>query len=388
MNREIYFDNSATTPLRLEVTDAVCLALRETFGNPSSLHRRGIQAEHAVAAARKTVAFHLQAAPEEVCFTSGGTESNNQAIKGIAMAHQNRGRQIIASAVEHPSVLKTCQRLAGEGFRVDILPVDRRGVVDLMALESLLGDDTLLVSLMHVNNENGAVQPVAEAGALLARRKKKIYFHVDAVQSFGKLPVQPGRWGADLLSISGHKIHGPKGVGALYIRKGTRLLPLMDGGGQEKERRSGTENVPGIVGLARAAELSCRDLSGQAAELAEIKSALAAAIAERIEGCQMNSNFDAAGAPHILNVSFPGLKSEVLLHYLERDGVYVSAGSACSAKSTKPSHVLAAMGLSDSEIDGALRFSFSAMNQMDEVLPAADCLARAVKELRRLQGGK
>jgi cysteine desulfurase len=384
--REIYFDNSATTPVHPDVAELMYETMLRNYGNPSSLHRRGVLAEQAVSHARKIIAHALKVSPEEIYFTSGGTESNNQAIKGIARAYKNRGNHIITSNIEHPSVLNVFDGLEEEGFRVSFLKVQENGVIDVKELEEAISDETILVSLMHVNNEVGAVQPVREVGKLLAAQGKKIFFHVDAVQSFGKLEMVPGDWGIDLLSVSGHKIHGPKGIGTLYVRKGIRLKSLVEGGGQEKDLRSGTENVPGIVGLGKAVEIAIKNLPEHAQKMSAIKETLALRIKERVPDCRINSNFGKDGAPHILNISFPGTKSEVVLHYLEQDGIYVSSGSACSARKGKLSHVLTAMDLSDSEKEGSIRFSFSYMNKMEEVLPVAESVAKAVHELRQLIG--
>lgn len=386
MEREIYFDNSATTRVHPDVADLMYEMMTRNYGNPSSLHKRGVEAEKSLTWARKILAGALQASPEEIVFTSGGTESNNLAIKGIAHAHKNRGNHIITSNVEHPAVLNVYNHLEDLGFKVSYLKVKENGIIDLEELEELLTDETILVSLMHVNNETGAVQPVQEAGKLLSSCGKKVFLHVDAVQSFGKLDVYPGKWGIDLLSLSGHKIHGPKGTGVLYVHKGTRLQPLIEGGGQERGLRSGTENVPGIVGLGKAAEIAVKNLPSNAQKMNAIKETLALRIKEKIPECRINSNFGETGAPHILNISFPGVRSEVVLHYLEQDGIFVSSGSACSARKGNLSHVLTAMGLKGDEIEGSLRFSFSYLNEMTEVLPAAESVERAVKELHGLMG--
>ncbi len=388
MEREIYFDNSATTQVHPEVADLMHETMIRNYGNPSSLHKKGVQAEQAVSHVRKILAGALQVAPEEIYFTSGGTESNNTAIKGIVHAYKSRGNHIITSNVEHPSVLNVFDHLEELGFRVTYLRVNENGVIDLDELQDLLCNDTLLVSLMHVNNEVGSIQPIKEVGEILKGYHKKVYYHVDAVQSFGKLPVYPGKWGIDLLSISGHKFHGPKGIGALYIRKGTRVNALVEGGGQEKSLRSGTENVPGIVGLGKAAELAVQDREAHAQKMNAIRETLASRIREKVPNCRINSNFDGTGAPHILNISFPGTRSEVLLHYLEQDGIYVSSGSACSARKGKLSHVLTAMQLKEEEMEGSIRFSFSYLNEMDEVMPVVESVTKAVKELRELTGRK
>ncbi|WP_089608819.1 cysteine desulfurase family protein [Dehalobacterium formicoaceticum] len=386
MEREIYFDNSATTPVHQEVADLMHETMNRNFGNPSSLHKKGIQAEQGVNHARKILAAALEVHPEEIYFTSGGTESNNMAIKGICHANKSRGNHIITSNVEHPSVLNVYDHMEELGFRVSFLHVQENGVVDTEELKELLCHDTLLVSLMHVNNESGAIQPIQEVGKILKDYHKKVYYHVDTVQSFGKLPVFPDKWGIDMLSVSGHKLHGSKGSGLLYLRKGTRIKALVEGGGQEKRMRSGTENVPGIVGLGKAVELAMKDREEHVKKMAAIRETLASRIKEQVPDCKINSNFDDTGAPHILNISFPGIKSEVLLHYLEQDGIYVSSGSACSARKGKLSHVLTAMHLTDEEMEGSIRFSFSYMNELEEVVPVAESVGKAVRELQQLTG--
>lgn len=360
--------------------------MNRNFGNPSSLHKKGIQAEQGVNHARKILAAALEVHPEEIYFTSGGTESNNMAIKGICHANKSRGNHIITSNVEHPSVLNVYDHMEELGFRVSFLHVQENGVVDTEELKELLCHDTLLVSLMHVNNESGAIQPIQEVGKILKDYHKKVYYHVDTVQSFGKLPVFPDKWGIDMLSVSGHKLHGSKGSGLLYLRKGTRIKALVEGGGQEKRMRSGTENVPGIVGLGKAVELAMKDREEHVKKMAAIRETLASRIKEQVPDCKINSNFDDTGAPHILNISFPGIKSEVLLHYLEQDGIYVSSGSACSARKGKLSHVLTAMHLTDEEMEGSIRFSFSYMNELEEVVPVAESVGKAVRELQQLTG--
>lgn len=386
MEKEIYFDNSATTQVHPDVADLMHETMIRNYGNPSSLHKKGVQAEQAVSHARKIIAGALEVTPEEIYFTSGGTESNNTAIKGLAHAYKSRGNHIITSNVEHPSVLNVFDHLEELGFRVTYLRVKEDGVIDLDELKDVLCNDTLLVSLMHVNNEVGAIQPVREVGEVLKGYHKKVYFHVDGVQSFGKLPVFPGKWGVDVLSVSGHKFHGPKGIGVLYLRKGTRLKALVEGGGQEKSLRSGTENVPGIAGLGKAMELAVKEREVHAQKMNAIRETLASRIKDQVPDCRVNSNFDETGAPNILNISFPGTRSEVLLHYLEQDGIYVSSGSACSARKGKLSHVLTAMHLAEEEMEGSIRFSFSYMNELEEVRPVAESVARAVKELRELTG--
>jgi cysteine desulfurase len=387
MEKEIYFDNSATTRVHPDVADLVHETMLRNYGNPSSLHKKGVQAERAVINARKILADAWQATPEEVYFTSGGTESNNTAIKGIVQAYKNRGNHIITSNIEHPSVLNVFDYLEELGFKVTFLKVKENGIIDPEELKESLTEQTILVSLMHVNNEVGSIQPIREVGKILADYGKKVFFHVDAVQSFGKLEVYPVKWGVDLMSVSGHKIHGPKGIGALFVRKGTRLEPLVEGGGQEKDLRSGTENVPGIVGLGKATEIAVKNRELYSHKVRAIKDTLAMRIKDGIPQCRINSNLDHSGSPYILNVSFPGIKSEVLLHYLEQDSIYVSSGSACSAKKGRLSHVLTAMDLTEAEKEGSIRFSFSYINDVEDVIPVVESVTKAVNELRSLMGG-
>ena len=379
--KEIYFDNSATTPVLPEVADAVYEMMVSQYGNPSALYHLGVEAERTLKICRKQIAATLAAEPERVLFTSGGTESDNLAILGVANAYKNRGKHMITTAIEHPAVLQPMQYLKELGWQVDCLAVDAKGQPDIEQLETLLRKDTVLVSMMLVNNEVGSILPVEKVAKLLKQQDHKIYFHVDAVQAYGKLKIKPAQWGVDLLSASAHKIHGPKGVGFLYTGKGVRLVPLLRGGGQENGLRSGTENMPGIVGLAKAAALAHRDLTARAEGVKQVRQAFLQALQEALPDWHVNGDGGVA-LPYVLNICFAGVKSEVLLHMLEQQGLYVSAGSACSAKKNNLSPVLTAMGLSKEEIEGSLRFSFSAENTRDEALTAAAIVAEAVKELR------
>ncbi|RXT13536.1 cysteine desulfurase family protein [Ammoniphilus sp. CFH 90114] len=359
----IYFDNGATTAPHPEVVETMRSVLQNYYGNPSSLHHLGVESEKILNQSRQLAAKFLGVQPGEVVFTSGATESNNMAIKGIAFRYQNRGKHIVTTAIEHPAVYDVCKQLEEFGFELTVLPVNQEGVVNLEDLESAIRSDTVLVSVMHVNNEVGSVQPLAEIGRIL-KKYPKLFFHVDAVQGFGKLPVDPRGWGADLVSLSAHKFHGPKGTGLLYVRKGVDLYPLMVGGGQEGGLRSGTENLAGIVGMVKAMRLAKESMESNSQALLAMRDRLWESLNEW-EGCFMNT--PRIGAPHIVNISLPGLKSEVILHALEDQFVYVSTKSACSSKIDRPSRVLMAMNLGEARASSSLRLSLSYMNTMSEV---------------------
>jgi len=372
----IYLDNSATTRPYDAVIRTVGHYMEEEYGNPSSLHRMGLNSEKAVKKARRQIALALNGQEKHVIFTSGGTESDNLAIFGAAMAHNRRGNRIVTSVIEHPAVLEACKRLEKQGYVVDYLTVDKQGTVNPEEVRNAVTDQTILISIMHVNNETGAIQPIREIAAV----KGNALLHLDCVQSFGKLPLSVDF--ADLISISGHKIHGPKGIGALYASKSARLIPQLLGGGQEDGLRSGTENVPAIAGFGLAAEMGVATLEARGNYVSRLKEQLQEGILDQIADVIMNSPKN--GSPYILNISFLGTRGEVLLHQLEQNGIYVSTGAACSSNKKGKSHVLAAMGRSEKEIDGALRFSFSEFNtleQMDEVL---DRLKAAVTQFRKL----
>lgn len=383
----VYLDNSATTRTDPEVIRVMVDVMEKVYGNPSSLHGIGAKAHRLVEEAREAVARILGVKPREILFTSGGTESNNLAIKGIAEQFRNRGRHLITTEVEHPSVYQAFRQLEERGWRVTYLPVDRLGRVSEQDVEKALTDDTVLVSVMHVNNEVGTIQPIEAIGRILKSRPKVI-FHVDAVQAFGKVEVNPTRWGADLLSLSGHKFHGPKGIGVLYVREGLRLSPLLAGGGQEAGYRSGTENVPGIAGLAKAAILAHQKRE-MAHQWQRWKERLIQEVTTRLEGVVVNGDTTpAGGAPHILSLSFPGLKSEVIVHALEREGVFVSSKSACSSKKETPSRVLTAMGLDDRTAVGAIRISMSHETVESDIKRCAQALIRVIPELQRVMKGR
>ena len=382
---EIYLDNSATTRVYPEVAELMKQIMLEDYGNPSSVHNKGLDAEKHLRLAKTRLAAALKAKEKEILFTSGGTEYDNLAIIGGARANQRAGKHIITTKVEHPAVLKTFEYLEKEGFETDYLGVDELGRISLEELKSKLRPDTILVSVMHTNNEVGAVEPVAEAGAVIKAYNPKILFHVDAVQGFGKAEIIPSKAHIDLMSISSHKIHGPKGVGVLYVKDGVRLIPISYGGGQQEGLRSGTLNVPGIAGMGLAAEMITKDLAAKREKLFEIKNAFLKRVSEipglKVNGCERTESGDfnvKETAPHIINISVPGMRSEVMLHALEEQGIYVSAGSACSSHSKKESSTLKAMGATAAEMDGALRFSMSEATTSEDMNTAAAALKAVV----------
>ncbi|KYH31414.1 cysteine desulfurase family protein [Neomoorella mulderi] len=380
MQPAIYLDNSATTPVLPGIAAVMHKMLVENYGNPSSLHGLGIAAEKALAHARRQVAGLIGARPAEIYFTSGGTEANNWAVWGISRARRRQGKHIITTAVEHSSLLAACRRLEAEGYEVTYLPVDSRGVIRPADLEAALREDTILVSVMSVNNETGALQPVGEV-ARLVHSKSRAVLHVDHIQGYGKIPLNCQKVGIDLLSLSAHKIHGPKGTGALYIKEGLRLEPLLVGGEQEAGRRAGTENTAGIAAFGLAAELAAAHMEERVARMREIKIELATRLLESIPGARINGPPPEEGAPHILNVSFPGVRAEVLVHMLEQRGVYVSTGSACHSRKQEASHVLKALHLERWRLEGAIRISLGALNTPDEVTPAVEAIKECVTEL-------
>lgn len=382
----IYIDNSATTKQYPQVTETMTKYMEEYFGNPSSMYQLGLDSEKAVKHARKQVEEAMGAGNGTLIFTSGGTEADNTAIFGAARALRRRGNRIITSAVEHPAVLECCKRLEQDGYDVVYVGVDDKCRLDIERLENAIDENTILVSLMQVNNEAGTIMPVDAVKDLMKKKNAPGWFHCDAVQSFGKLQVPES---ADLISVSSHKIHGPKGAGALFVRKGIHLPALIEGGGQEHGNRSGTENVPAITGFGTAAELSAKDRDEERQRVSVMRRALLKGLKDNLEDLRINSVEEdgvASGqcCSSILNISFLGTRGEVLLHTLEQDGIYVSTGSACSSNKKGQSHVLGAMGLKDKEIEGALRFSFGRFNEIDEMEIVVDKVTAAVKRFRRL----
>lgn len=364
MLSEIYLDNSATTVVIPEVAAVMQEALTKNYGNPSSLHRKGLDAERAITAARRILADACFVKDEEIYFASGGTEANNMAVKGAARRYRRRGSHLVTTKIEHPSVLNAFRALEKEGFTVTYLDVNREGLVRPEDVMDAILDDTILVSVMHVNNEVGSIQPIEQIGKQLKAAKREIIFHVDAVQSFGKLPVLPSNWQADLVSFSAHKIHGPKGAGAVYCKNGITPLSLFHGGGQEKSLRPGTENTAGIVGFAEAARIAMHKREENVQHMACLRRRLLDGV---IAIPDVVYNGPSEAAPHILNITIAGIKGEVLVHSLEEYGVYISTGSACHSHRANPSHVLQAMGLTGKEIEASLRFSFSPYNTEEEI---------------------
>ena len=382
---EVYFDNSATTRPYDEVIDAVVNAMKTDYGNPSSLHLKGLDAEHLVKESTETVSKALKCLPEEVVFTSGGTESNNMAIIGSVLAKKRAGKHIVVSSVEHASVSAVMQFLIREGCEVTYIPSDEKGIVSPEAFKDAVRDDTILVSCMHVNNEIGSVMPVSEIAKAVKAKNPNVYFHVDAIQSFGKIEVIPKKIGCDLLSVSGHKIHGPKGSGFLYIKKGILIRPIIYGGGQQKNMRSGTENVPAIAGLGKAVEITFDSFDKKISHIKALRDRLVKGLTE-IEEVYSNTDTE-NGAPHIASISFVGVRAEVMLHALEDKGIYVSSGSACSSNKSKESAVLSAIGLDKKRLESTLRFSFGEENTEEEVDYAIDTIKELLPMLRHYVRG-
>jgi len=378
--KEVYLDNSSTTKVLEEAAQAVYDAMTVYFGNPSSLHRKGIEAEKILKQARENIAQILGVSPGEIYFTSGGTEANNWAIKGAAHALRKKGKHLITTAIEHPSVLEVFAALEEEGFEVTYLKVDKNGLIDIKQLEEELRQETILVSIMYVNNEVGSIQPIEEAAKVI-KKKSNALFHVDAVQAFAKLLLVSNLEGIDLLSISGHKIYGPKGIGALFIKDKVHITPLLHGGGQEGGQRSGTENLPGIAGFGVAASICLRNMSEWRNHVMKLKEHLLKGILDNIPDTVLNG--PATGAPHILNISFLGTRGEILLHALEAKNIYVSTGSACSSHKSGKSHVLKAMGKSPEEQNGAIRFSLSPFISIEDIDYTLEILAKEVREIRK-----
>lgn len=379
---EAYLDNSATTRCSKAAADKMVLLLTEDFGNPSSLHMKGVIAEKYINEAKKKIARTLKCQEKEIVFTSGGTESNNLAIIGSAMANQRAGKHIITTQVEHASVANTMKFLEDNGFEITYLGVDHDGRISLDELKAAMRPDTILVSIMQVNNEIGAVMPVEEAGKLIKEINPGTLFHVDAIQSYGKLHISPKNMNCDLLSVSGHKIHGPKGSGFLYIKDKAKIKPIIYGGGQQKGMRSGTENVPAIAGLGVAAEEIYTDLDTKIDAMYKLKAHFINEVT-RIDGVTVNGLTDKTSAPHIVSVSIQGVRAEVILHTLEDKNIYVSAGSACSSNKPAVSATLKAIGLPMELLDSTVRFSFCVDTTIEEIDYAIKVMQDVVPKLQK-----
>ena len=382
---EVYLDNSATTRVFPQVAELMTKIMCEDYGNPSSLHKKGMEAEQYLRDARETLARIMKVSEKEILFTSGGTESDNMALRGCVKANSRRGNHIITTQVEHPAILNTAAYLESEGYRVTYLPVDESGRIRLEDLHRAMTPETILVSIMHTNNEVGARQPIEEAGSLIKQMNPQTLFHVDAVQGFGKAKIYPKKLHVDLMSVSSHKIHGPKGVGFLYIGDKVKIQPILFGGGQQQNLRSGTDNVPGIAGMAKAAQMMYENLDEDIARLYRLKKLFIEEMS-KIDGTWVNGlvNGGIEGtAPHIVSVSIEGVRSEVLLHALEDKGIFVSAGSACSAHKPQPSATLKAMGLNKELLGSTLRFSFSVFTTEEEILYTLQQMYVMIPMLRR-----
>lgn len=381
---EAYFDNSATTKVLDCVKDAVVDAMCVNYGNAAAKHRKGVEAENLIREAKKAIADTLKVQEKEILFTSGGTESNNTALIGTALANRRAGKHLITTGVEHPSIYNTMSFLEEMGFEVTYLPVDHLGHISLEDLEKAIREDTILVSVMYVNNEVGAVEPIEAISQCIKKKNPKTLFHVDAIQAYGKYKIRPKKQGIDLLSVSGHKIHAPKGVGFLYIRDGVKIRPILFGGGQQKGMRSGTENVPGCVGLGVAAREAYKDFDARIEKLYTLRERLIAGL-KLLGGVTINGSEDRTNAPQIVSASFEGVRSEVLLHALEDKGVYVSSGSACSSNHPGISGTLKGIGVKKELLDSTIRFSLGDLNTEEEVNYAIGVLGELLPVLRRYQ---
>lgn len=379
---QVYLDNSATTKVFDSVKDIMVKVMTEDYGNPSSLHYKGVEAEKYVRDAKNIIAGTLRAKPGEIIFTSGGTESNNMAITGSALANRRKGKHIITSAIEHASVYNVFGFLEEMGFRVSYIPVDEYGHIRQDILEQTIDDETILVSCMYVNNEIGSVNPIAQIGELIKKKNPKTIFHVDAIQAYGKYKIVPKNMNIDLLSVSSHKIHGPKGAGFIYIKEGTKIRPIIYGGGQQKGMRSGTDNVPGIAGMAKAAEEIYKDHGQKINRMYELKAHFIERLSE-LDDVYVNGLTGTDSAPHVISVSFAGVRSEVLLHALEDKGICVSSGSACSSNHPAVSGTLKGIGVKKELLDSTLRFSLSVFTTEEELDYTIDTLKELLPFYRK-----
>jgi cysteine desulfurase len=379
--KRIYLDNAATTPTDTRVLRAMLPYFTEVYGNPSSLHAFGQEAKHAIEDARNTIASFIGSKPEEIIFTSGGTESNNFAIKGVAYARRNKGNHIITSKIEHHAVLETCHFLEKQGFEITSIPVDEYGLVDPADVKKAITEKTILISIMHANNEIGTIQPIAEIGKIA--REKGVYFHTDAVQTFGHLPIDVNELNLDILSASGHKLYGPKGVGMLYVRKGVRMLPLMHGGDQEQHRRASTHNVPGIVGFGKSVELAKEEMGKETEQLIYLRDKMINGIFSIIEFTRLNGH-PTQRLTNNINVSISYVEGESMLLNLDMEEIACSTGSACTSSSLEPSHVLMAIGLPPELAHGSLRFSLGKQNSERDISCVLMVLPDIVAKLRSM----
>ena len=379
--KRIYLDYAATTPIHPDVLRAMLPYFTDAFGNPSSIYSYGQEAKGAIGEARAKVADLIGARDEEIVFTSGGTEADNFAIKGVAFANENRGDHIITSSIEHHAVIETCKFLERRGFSVTYLPVDEYGMVNPIDVKRAINDKTILISVMHANNEMGTIEPIAEIGKIA--KEAGVYFHTDAVQTVGHIPVDVNELGVDLLSMSAHKLYGPKGVGALYIRKGTRLLSFVHGGEQERKRRASTENVPGIVGFGEAAELAQKEMGEEEKWLSCLRDKLVQGLLERIDHTRLNGH-PLKRLPNSVNISVDFVEGESMLLNLDLEGICASTGSACSSGSLEPSHVLLAMGLHHEQAHGSLRFTLGKWTTEEEIERVLETLPGIVTRLRAM----
>lgn len=379
---ETYLDNSATTKCFVEVKNIMCNVMDIDYGNPSSMHKKGLEAEKYIRYTKEIIAKNMKIQEKEIIFTSGGTESNNLAIIGTAMANKRKGMHIITSQIEHPSVINPMKYLEEQGFQITYLPVDKEGVLRLDKLEEVITEDTILVSVMYVNNEIGSVFPIQKIGEIIKKKNPETLFHVDAIQAFGKYRIKPKNMGVDLLSVSGHKIHGPKGIGFLYVNEKVKIKPILFGGDQQKGIRSGTENVPAIAGLGKAIEIIYQNHEKKIENLYECKELLIEGLKE-IPDTSFNGPDTREGTPHIVSVSFLGVRSEVLLHSLEEAEIYVSAGSACASNKPAISETLKAIRVNKELLDSTIRFSFSTGTTKSEIEYCINMLKDIVPKLRK-----
>ena len=380
----IYLDNCSTTKPRKEVIETISNCMLYDFGNPSSLHKIGLNAEKILNNARENIASFLYCKDNEIYFTSGGTESNNIAIQGAIKAKKRNGKHIITTKLEHPSVINVIKEYEKEGYEVTYLSNDEYGRIDISELEESIKEDTILIAIIHINNEIGVIQDIKKISQIIKSKNPNIHFHVDGVQSFGKLNISVNELGVDSFSFSAHKIHGPKGIGGLYLRGKSRIEPIIFGGNQEKSLRSGTENIPSIAGFSKAVDITKDNLLKEKSEVEAIKTKFADYFLKNISDIKINSPLDETGSSYILSVSFKDVRGEVLLHMLEDKDIYVSTGSACSSKSNKKSHVLKAIGINDNLIEGTIRFCFSYENINDDIDFVLDEINRFVSDIRKI----